>query len=124
VLQDLFDDFMTSASVPGSGDADTPGDAVGSGGFSTDAGSLLRLHPVSPNPTSGPVEVVFELSEPRAVHLAVFDAQGRERETILACALAAGTHRVRWDPPGTGGVFFLRLESEGAVVTRKVGVAR
>ena len=120
VLQGLFDDFLASSGVPGSSPGgEGPGGDLPLLGQSTD---VLRLHPVSPNPVQGPVEIVFELSEPRQIRLSVFDAQGREQEEIVSDSFPAGVHRVHWSPSGPGGVYFLRLESGSEVVTRKVGV--
>lgn len=149
VLQGLFDAFMTSASLP-DGDADAPAgpgspggaDAPGSPGGPRDPDApaptaphgtgdsadvvspsgVLRLHAVEPNPARGPLELRFTLAEPRSLRFAVFDASGRVHAEIASGAFAAGVHRLSWDPKGSRGLYFLRLQSGDETLTRKLGL--
>jgi hypothetical protein len=85
----------------------------------------------SPNPAAGRVSALFAL--PRAesrVRLAVYDPSGRRVRTLLSRSLEAGEHRVAWDgladggTPVPAGLFFLKLETGGASVARKVLMLR
>jgi flagellar hook assembly protein FlgD len=60
------------------------------------------------------------------VDLAVYDVQGRRLVALVDDARSAGIHRVAWD--GTtasgrvapGGVYFVRLVTDGGTETRRV----
>jgi glucuronoarabinoxylan endo-1,4-beta-xylanase len=59
------------------------------------------------------------------VRLVIFDALGREVASIVEGRLEAGSHRSHADVARLlPGVYLLRLESGGAVVTRSMVVAR
>lgn len=94
---------------------------------STDAGAeraALALR-AAPNPTSGAAEVTFALAEAGDATLTVHDLLGRRLATLASGALAAGEHTAPLDASALpGGVYLLRLETENAVWTRRVTVAR
>ncbi len=74
----------------------------------------------------------FEIALPRParVTLAVFDAGGRRVRTLLAGALAAGTHTVAWDlrddagRAADDGLYFAELAAGGAARTVRLAVVR
>lgn len=83
----------------------------------------VRLLPVQPNPSDGPVEISYELPSDRHVDLAVYGPDGRRLRTLERGDRPAGRHVITWsralDPgePLPQGVYFLRLSagSEGRV---------
>ncbi len=83
-----------------------------------------------PNPFAAGTEIRFLLPAPAGVNLLVLDTQGRALRTLVSGRLPAGVHRVAWDGCDAGGrtvgsgVYFYRLESEGAVQTRKMTLLR
>ena len=81
----------------------------------TDA--VLRLT-AAPNPAAGPADIAFSLPEAGAVRLSVVDVLGREVAVLADGVLPAGAHRRTWD--GAAGTYVVRLETEGAVATRRV----
>jgi len=90
-------------------------------------GMGFRLCPVSPNPSGGSALISFEMAEPAAVRLAIYDARGRLVKTLIDGALrSAGRHVVHWDGTGAGGarvspgVFFLRMETRGYAGTESM----
>lgn len=91
---------------------------------------LPRLEAVYPNPFNPRVEAAYELPRRAAVRLTVHDARGRQIAVLVDEALPAGRHLAVWDGrdgDGAGapsGVYFLRLEVEGEVGTRKAVLAR
>jgi hypothetical protein len=90
----------------------------------------LALEPASPNPFSDLTEVAFTLGERAAADLGVYDVQGRRVAKLAEGPHAAGRHAVRWngrDPNGRrlpAGVYFVRLELRGQVVSQKLVLSR
>lgn len=94
------------------------------------AGDGVRLT-AHPNPTQGTLTAEFTLPHAEArASLVVFDVAGRHQRTLLDGPLGAGPHRVTWDglaEDGTlpsPGIFFLRLETGGMRLERKVLLLR
>ena len=83
-----------------------------------------------PNPFNPSTTIPFDLPEPCLVHLRVFDVTGREVMTLIDGPAAAGSHAVRWDgrtnegAAAGSGVYFYRLETQGATPGRNLSVAR
>lgn len=81
-----------------------------------------------PSPTRGPATIPFSLERGAHVRLLVYDVAGRLRRRLLDQDLGAGAHRILWDGRDASGqriaagVYFLRLESEGAAASRPLAV--
>ena len=80
---------------------------------------------VFPNPMSGIGTLVFEVQQSGMVQIALYDATGRYRATLMNAFLSAGTHKV----PVAGnelpaGIYFLRLVKEDVVLGGSVVVIR
>ncbi len=90
----------------------------------------LSVNPLYPNPFSLQVTVPFSVNTTGRVNVTVFDLAGRQIQTILSDELAAGTHTVSWlgkDDSGNrvnAGVYFVRIFTDDATVTRKVVLTR
>jgi len=90
----------------------------------------LYADPVYPNPFSSHVTVPFTIAETGQVNITVFDLSGRQVRTIMSEEFAAGAHTVSWegtDDSGssvTSGVYFVRIWSQGSMVTSKVVLTR
>jgi hypothetical protein len=88
--------------------------------------ATLLLADVHPNPMQASASVAFSLSHAGAVSLSVHDLQGRRVRTLAKGTLPAGEHRLAWDgraddgAAATAGVYFVRLEAEGKVLSRKL----
>jgi hypothetical protein len=68
------------------------------------AASAFRLHPNQPNPFNPVTVIRYELPEPSAVSLAIYDAAGRlVRELVGGDEQAAGSHAVSWHGRDDGG---------------------
>jgi hypothetical protein len=86
----------------------------------------LLLADVRPNPMSASTSVVFSLARAGNVSLAVHDVQGRRVRVLAHTTMAAGEHRVTWDGMSddgrslSAGIYLVRLETEGRVLSRKV----
>ena len=95
-----------------------------------DVPAAPRLEPVWPNPFSPATTIRFSLAAPGDVRLAVYDVAGR-LVAVLADGPSDGSERtLEWhgvDSSGravASGVYFLRLESGGAVATRRMVLLR
>lgn len=78
------------------------------------------LHPVYPNPFNPQAVVTYELRAPAEIRLSVFDVMGREVRVLADGRHSAGTHQAVLDAIGLpGGVYFVRLVSDGAIYVRR-----
>lgn len=99
--------------------ADAGPDAAG-------ARRAVALSAPAPNPAGGEVGVTFTLPEPGEAMLEVFDLVGRRVRRIASGQFAAGEHAVRWDGrdgsgrPAGPGLYFLRLETGGGTLARRL----
>lgn len=81
----------------------------------------LRLEQNRPNPFNPATTLRYVLDEPGRVHIAVYDARGRELAVLLDEERGAGAGEVTWqghDDAGRlagAGVYFVRAESGDAV---------
>ncbi len=83
-----------------------------------------------PNPFNPETNIEFALPAQMDVRLEVFDVLGRSVAVLADGVYAAGTHRVNWaalsDQGGrvTSGIYFYRLSTSQAVVTKKMLVMK
>ncbi len=82
------------------------------------------LH-VVPNPVIGTSTIAFDIAEPSAVVLSLYDIAGRLVSTLVEGTLPAGRHEALVDgailPPG---VYLVRLEKGSDLLTGRIVVAR
>ncbi len=90
------------------------------------APGTLRLESVAPNPFSSHATITYWLRDPAPVRVTVHDAQGRLVAGLPASVLSGGHQSATWmglDSAGirvASGVYLVRLESNDAVITRKI----
>lgn len=88
----------------------------------------LAITALAPNPTGGAVRI--EYSIPRAGHtrVSVLDLQGRTAAILIDADQTAGRHRAAWAEEGirgrAPGLYFLRVDSGGKNVVRRIAVER
>lgn len=80
----------------------------------------------SPNPTGNRAFIRYGTSRAGHVSLAVYDAQGRLTQTLVAAVEPAGIRTIVWKPDATlhGGTYLLRLVGPGIAVTRSLTLIR
>ncbi len=82
------------------------------------------------NPFSGSTHIFFGVPRRMGVAVKVFDARGRCVRRLMDAQVDAGYHSVVWDGKSASGgnaspgIYFVRLEAEGAFRTAKVLLAR
>uniref|UniRef100_A0A7V2B0Y0 T9SS type A sorting domain-containing protein n=1 Tax=Rhodothermus marinus TaxID=29549 RepID=A0A7V2B0Y0_RHOMR len=81
----------------------------------------LVLEAGYPNPFGRQTTLAIALSRPTRVHLAVYALTGQEVARLVDGLLPAGRHEVVWRPGRLStGVYLVRLEADGAVLSRLV----
>ena len=85
----------------------------------------VTLRPVAPNPSSGAARVPFGLPGDGRVRLAVYDVRGREVAVLVDGPVEAGWHEAALHGAAlAAGVYVVRLEAAGMVLTQKAVVVR
>ncbi len=98
---------------------------IGTGSASVEAGvTEVELSAVAPNPSSSGARVSFATPEAGSVRVSVIDVQGREVAVLIDGSLSAGRHEARLDGNLAAGVYVVRLETAGLVLTRQAVVVR
>jgi hypothetical protein len=87
----------------------------------------FSLAPVAPNPSSGPVRIEYTVPRESWLRLSVFDAQGREVAVLIEGGSAPGRHAATWSTQRPGGkapagIYFIRLQTEGGTMVRRVAI--
>lgn len=123
---------LPAAFIEGVSD-DAVGDSAGVLGRANQVPIMLALRVVGTNPhrIGDPVEFAYSIPEPGAVvSIGVFDVAGRRVAMLKNGYAGAGVHSGAWigpDPDGSqggSGRYFLRLESDGNVLSRKIVVMK
>lgn len=79
----------------------------------------------SPNPAAETSRLAVVLAEAETVHIAVYDALGREVAVVHDGAMAAGSHTVALPVAGLAqGVYTVRVDSDSVAETRRLLVVR
>ena len=91
----------------------------------SDVPNAFALAQNYPNPFNPSTEIRFALAQPGEVQLTIYDANGREVETLLHGVKPAGEHVVTFDASGlSSGVYFCKLRTEKFTATRKMLLMR
>jgi hypothetical protein len=74
-----------------------------------------------PNPFNPTTNIEFSITKSSFVNLTVFDASGREVETLMNGNLKAGTYNADWNAGKyTSGVYFYRITAGDYTETKKM----
>lgn len=100
---------------------------VASGTDQQESPHRLAVLRASPNPSNGETEIRFSLDQSGPVNVSLHDVAGRlVRELERPGRLDPGEHAVRWDGRNQGGraapagLYFVRVQSSGRVVTGRL----
>ncbi len=76
---------------------------------------------VLPNPFKDKTTIKFTLPTTYLISLSVNDISGKLQERIISEKLTSGKHKINWNAEGLPpGIYFLRLETNGIVETKKL----
>ncbi len=94
-------------------------------GLETGPVTEIALGAISPNPVHYFGRIHYSLPRSARVRLTVVDIQGREISVLADGVLGAGRHEAQWDGAGhAAGVYFVRFESGGKRLMRRLVLAR
>jgi hypothetical protein len=92
---------------------------------------VTRLLAPVPNPSNSSVRIAFDLASAGSARLRVYDVAGRMVRTLVDDRLdRGGGHEMAWDGMDGGGkrvpagIYFVRLETDGECLTRKITLVR
>jgi flagellar hook assembly protein FlgD len=91
---------------------------------------IFKLKQNYPNPFNNQTRISYVINAATSVNLKVYDIQGRLIATLLQRHQPAGSYSVVWNTQqsdGTlapSGIYFIRLETNGGVETRKTLLVR
>ncbi|MBZ0263592.1 M20/M25/M40 family metallo-hydrolase [bacterium] len=79
----------------------------------------------SPNPFNSTVTIPFNVPEIDEVEIAIYNLLGRKIATLLNQRMSPGSHQVVWNSEVglnavSSGVFFVKMEADGFVQSRKI----
>jgi len=87
--------------------------------------SSLILLPPYPNPFNSTTTIRYGLGKPAPTRLALYDLSGQEVRTLYEGYRQAGIYTSNMNANDlTSGLYFVRLEASGEVVTQKVMLIR
>ena len=83
--------------------------------------SAYTLYQNYPNPFNPTTNIKFALPQSGRVKLTIYDALGREVETLINNELAAGTHIIAWNAKNmASGIYLYRIEANNFVQVNKM----
>ena len=83
-----------------------------------DMASLLQN---APNPFNPETEIRFDVSQEAFVNVSVYNTVGQKVATLVDNYVSPGIHSVQWNAANNpSGIYFYRLESNGAAQTRRM----
>jgi len=112
ITDNVFQIAAPAASVPGAG-----------------AVSAFALGAVRPNPTRGATRIEFAVPQESRVRISIIDLHGREVAILQDNSFGPGRYETSWDGmtsrgPAPMGVYFVRAEGAGKLLTERLVVSR
>lgn len=86
----------------------------------------IKLFNNYPNPFNSSTKIVYKLEKPENVTIKIFDLLGKELITLVNTVKPAGVSQIIWNGRDSNGlempsgIYFIRLKTERAEVTKKV----
>ncbi len=78
-----------------------------------------------PNPANPTVNIAFDLDQESYVRISVFDLLGRELDILLSEELQSGSYKIDWNMINqVSGVYIIKYEIDGHVITRKFALVK
>jgi uncharacterized lipoprotein YddW (UPF0748 family) len=85
----------------------------------------VELSPIAPNPVRDNATISYNLKKSGQVRISLFDINGREQLVLKNASQTIGEYTLDMDTSALiNGLYFLRLNTEGVVVSQKIVVAK
>jgi hypothetical protein len=81
--------------------------------------SIEDLLAVSPNPTSGQLNISVNLPENEVINLAVFNTMGQEVLSVSNGKVSNGNYPVDLSN-NANGIYYVKMNVKGTIVTKKI----
>jgi len=100
------------------------------GSGTDDSATITPRLIVSPNPTSGPARILFDLERSADIEMDLHDPAGRRVRSLTAGSLSCGSHAVEFDGRDEAGrrlargIYFVRLRTGAREDHRKLVITR
>ncbi len=119
------EEFFFSAMVDMETGAFLPDDPATSIEPVTNVPMRVSLNQNYPNPFNPSTTIPFELNQSSSVRITVHNSLGQQVAVVLNQELPAGRHQAGWDATGfASGIYFVRLDTGAAVMTRKMTLVK
>ncbi|MDZ4806398.1 MAG: Calx-beta domain-containing protein [Candidatus Eisenbacteria bacterium] len=91
--------------------------------------SSLALGAIRPNPSRGATRIEFQVPREARIRISVVDLQGREVAILTDASFSPGRYETTWDGstsrgPAAMGVYFVRAQGDGEVITQRLVISR
>lgn len=91
--------------------------------------SNLAIAAIRPNPSRGATSIEFQVPRQAQVRISIIDLQGREVAILQDSSFGPGRYETTWDGrtsrgPAAMGVYFIRAEGGGEVITQRLVISR
>ncbi|MCX7833363.1 MAG: T9SS type A sorting domain-containing protein, partial [Ignavibacteria bacterium] len=94
---------------------------IGIKNISTEIPSRFELYQNYPNPFNPTTKIKFDLPKSDFITLKIYDALGREVETLVNKTLPSGSYEVEWNASKySSGVYFYRLQADEFMDTKRM----
>jgi len=89
----------------------------------------LAIGAIRPNPSRGATRIEFQVPRQAQVRISIIDLQGREVAVLSNNTYGPGRYETTWDGrtnngPAAMGVYFVRAEGGGEVITQRLVISR
>ncbi len=91
-----------------------------------DAVDTYELFPSYPNPFNAETQIIYQIPEPGALSLIIYNMAGQQVRMLVQGEHAAGRYQAVWDgrdergAPASSGMYFYRFTSDGLLQTRRM----
>ena len=121
----VIDDCMVCHSTPPTGPGPHGITYVGIVQLNEELPTSFNLYQNYPNPFNPETVIKFSIPENTFVTMKVFDALGREVESLVNSNVAPGVYTVKWNAEKVNsGIYFYMLKTEKALLSRKMIVLK
>ena len=75
---------------------------------------------IVPNPAQSKTVLSFAIDDPKWLSIKLYDVLGKELKTVANQKFNSGKYSFEINTPSSSGLFFLKIQSDSSVITRKI----